>query len=50
MAIFTQWLGQGSGDERESLGILEAVQARDSYLCIAMLLFKVGFWELGAFF
>ena len=35
---------------RRAWGILEAVQARDGYLCIVMLLFKVGFWELRAFF
>lgn len=29
---------------------MKAVQARAGYLCIAMLLFKAGFWERGASF
>lgn len=42
--------GLRTEDEESLRGILEAVQARDGYLWIAMLLFKVGFWELRAFF
>lgn len=48
MAIWV-W-GRGLKMRRRAWGALEAMQARDGYLCIAMLLFKVGFWELRAFF
>lgn len=33
---------------RRAWGILKVGQARAGYLCISMLLFKEGFWELGA--